>query len=158
MRALLCPTVIGRDRELSELRDAIRDAIALHGSATFLLGEAGIGKSRLVREAIATARSLGVPVLLGRATQSSGTVAFRPLSEALLSYFRDQDLPEPAELAPFRNSLARLLPQWRHGEFAAVDESVVVLAERSCGCCGPSGAGAAACWFSRTCSGPIPRR
>jgi DNA-binding CsgD family transcriptional regulator len=129
VRGLLCPTVIGRDRELRELNGAIRNAMAARGSATFLLGEAGIGKSRLVREAIATARGLGLPVLLGRATQSSGTVAFRPLSEALLSYFRDQDLPEPAELTPFRNSLARLLPQWRRGEFSAIDESIVVLAE-----------------------------
>jgi DNA-binding CsgD family transcriptional regulator len=126
---LLCPTVIGRDRELRELNGAIREAMSARGSAAFVLGEAGIGKSRLVREAIAAAHGLGLPVLLGRATQPSGTVAFRPLSEALLSYFRDQDLPEPAELTPFRSSLARLLPQWRQGEFSAIDESVVVLAE-----------------------------
>jgi DNA-binding CsgD family transcriptional regulator/tetratricopeptide (TPR) repeat protein len=129
VRDFLCPSVIGRDREIAELTAALHDAAESRGSARFLVGEAGIGKSRLVRETIATAQDLRMQVLLGRATQSSGTIAFRPFSEALFSYFRDQHLPEAPELEPFRGSLARLLPQWRQRDERKADDSVVMLAE-----------------------------
>jgi DNA-binding CsgD family transcriptional regulator/tetratricopeptide (TPR) repeat protein len=129
VRDFLCPSVIGRDDELAKLADALHDAAESRGSAMFLVGEAGIGKSRLVREAIGTARDLRLRVLGGHATQSSGTIAFRPLSEALFSYFRDQDLPDASDLEPFRDSLARLVPQWRQGEARGADDSVVMLAE-----------------------------
>lgn len=129
MGDLLCPSIIGRDREIANLTGALRDATESRGSATFLVGEAGIGKSRLIREEIATARDLEVQVLVGRATQSSGTMAFRPFSEALFSYFRDRDLPEAPDLDPFRATLARLVPQWREGEASTADGSVVMLAE-----------------------------
>ncbi len=129
MRDFLCPSVIGRDREIAELAEALRRAADSQGSAFFLVGEAGIGKSRLVRELVDTARGLPLPVLLGRAAQSTGTVAYRPVSEALFSYFRGSDLPEVAELGPFRGSLARLVPQWREDNVRGDGDSVVMLAE-----------------------------
>lgn len=129
MRDFLCPSVIGRDREILEVTAALHGAAESRGSARFLVGEAGIGKSRLVRETIAAAQDLRMQVLLGRATQSSGTIAFRPFSEALFAYFRDQHLPEAPELEPFRGSLSRLVPQWRQGDQRKADDSVVMLAE-----------------------------
>ena len=129
VRDFLCPSVIGRDREIAELTGALHGAADSRGSACFLVGEAGIGKSRLVRELVDTARGLRLPVLLGRATQSTGTVAFRPVSEALFSYFRGAALPDVAELEPFRGSLARLVPQWRQDDVPGAADSVVMLAE-----------------------------
>jgi tetratricopeptide (TPR) repeat protein len=43
---------VGRTGELSELRSAIDDAIAGRGSLTFVSGEPGIGKTRLVEAAV----------------------------------------------------------------------------------------------------------
>ena len=129
MRDILCPSVIGRDSEIADLTGALQDAVRSRGSAYFLVGEAGIGKSRLVREATERARSEQLPVLLGQATQSSETVAFRPVTEALFSFFRDEDFPAVPELEPFRGSLARLVPEWRDGKGGVADESIVVLAE-----------------------------
>lgn len=40
----------GRDNELSELQKAVRDTTAGNGSVTVLVGEAGLGKTRLVQE------------------------------------------------------------------------------------------------------------
>lgn len=114
---------------MAELIDALREAGRSLGSAHFLVGEAGVGKSRLVRELTSAARREQSQVLLGRATRSSGTVAYRPVAEALLSYFRDEDLPNAAELAPFRGVLSRLLPQWQRDDAAASDASIVLLAE-----------------------------
>ena len=52
---MLCPTVVGRAEELAWLSagfDALRDG---HGRCMFLVGEPGIGKSRLAEKAIAEA-------------------------------------------------------------------------------------------------------
>jgi hypothetical protein len=43
--------LIGRDRELAQLRDALAHVKAGHGQVVCLIGEAGLGKSRLIEEA-----------------------------------------------------------------------------------------------------------
>lgn len=129
VRGFLCPSLIGRDVELDELFGAIRGAKDSRGSFVFLVGEAGIGKSRLARESIEEARRQDFAVLLGRAAPAQGAVAFRPISEALFSYFRGSPLPDVPELASFRPVLGRLVPEWRVGAGRGVDESIVMLAE-----------------------------
>ena len=67
MRQVLCPVLVGRDEEASHLQAALAAAEAGHGGTVLLTGEAGIGKSRLVREIARTAGSRGFTVLTGRA-------------------------------------------------------------------------------------------
>lgn len=55
---------VGRDRELARLHEALDQTRAGHGAALWLVGEVGIGKSRLVQEFTATARG-HLPVLIG---------------------------------------------------------------------------------------------
>jgi DNA-binding CsgD family transcriptional regulator len=130
VKRLLCPVLIGRDAEMAELRDALGAAAAGDlGSTLFLVGEAGVGKTRLAREAVAEARTLGFNVLRGRAAHARDIVAFRPLAEALFSYFRDEGPPELPELDPFRPTLGRLVPEWRTPGVEPPDDSIVVLAE-----------------------------
>ena len=59
--------LVGRDEEARQLRAALAAAEAGRGGAVFLTGEAGIGKSRLVRETVRAAAELGLTVLVGRA-------------------------------------------------------------------------------------------
>ena len=80
----LCPTLIGRDAELSTLVEMLARAQRGEGTVAFILGEAGIGKSRLVRELATAARQRGFSVLTGRAVQSSSPVPLRPLASVLL--------------------------------------------------------------------------
>ena len=129
MRTLLCPSLIGRERDLDEIRDALGSAGSREGSAVFVRGEAGVGKSRLVREGVAEARRARFSVLFGRAVQGQSTVAFRPVAEALNSYFRDEGPPDLPELEPFRPILATLVPEWRQGEQRGFEDSVVLVAE-----------------------------
>jgi DNA-binding CsgD family transcriptional regulator len=125
---VLCPVLVGRDDELSTLTAALREAEEGRGSMALLLGDAGLGKSRLVREVTAIASATGFAVLAGRAVSGRAS-AFRALAEALLSGLRDRRLPLAPELDPFRAVLGRLVPQW-WSEPGPVDEGAdVVLAE-----------------------------
>ncbi len=95
----------------------------------FLLGEAGIGKSRLAREAAAAAEARAMVVLRGRAVQAQSPVPYRPLAEALCTAVRSGGPPDAPELAAFRAALGRLVPEWRDERLEGADDSVVVLGE-----------------------------
>ncbi|HET9138149.1 ATP-binding protein, partial [Actinophytocola sp.] len=129
MRQVLCPVLVGREAELEVLLDALAGASGGRGGTWLVMGEAGVGKSRLVREVSRMARSRGLPVLTGRAVSGGLPVAFRPLSEAVLGALRRYGDPDTAELRPFRPALGRLVPQWRAHEPAGRGESPVVLGE-----------------------------
>ena len=126
---VLCPVLIGRGDEIAALDAALSAGAEGHGGAVLLLGEAGVGKSRLTREAVGRADQRGWVVLSGRAVPSASPVAFRPVAEALLSALRGTGLPDTPELTPFRPALGRLVPQWREAGSTDAAESIVVVAE-----------------------------
>ena len=64
------------------------------GGAVFVTGDAGVGKSRLAREAVSLACSRGFRVLCGRAVESAVPVPFRPITEALMGAARAGIVPE----------------------------------------------------------------
>jgi AAA ATPase domain len=129
MRQVLCPVLVGREEEAQVLLDALDRAAEGHGGTYFLTGEAGVGKSRLAREVSQSARSSGLAVLTGRAVFSPVAVAFRPLTEAVLSGLRQREQLDLPELRPFRAALGRLVPEWLLTEPVSVAESPVVLGE-----------------------------
>jgi len=126
---VLCPLLVGRDAESHRLRAALTAARAGRGGTVFLTGEAGIGKSRLVRELARMADASGLPVLTGRAVAGGVPAPFRPFAEALVSAGRTRGLPAGEELGPFRPALGRLIPQWRQPRETGADESFVFLGE-----------------------------
>src|SRR5262245_6373867 len=104
--------LVGRDDEKAAIGSCIEAAASGHGSTMILAGEAGIGKTRLAREAGWLAAGRGCIVLVGRTVEHESPTPFRPFQEALLSGLRDTGLPETDELAPFRAALGRLVPDW----------------------------------------------
>ncbi len=109
VEGLLCRDLVGRDRELALLGHALDDAAAGHGTSVVVLGEPGIGKSRLARAAADAASARGCAVLVGRAVPSRVAVAFRPLSEALLAFLRRlAQSRQGAVVDPLPPALARL--------------------------------------------------
>jgi pimeloyl-ACP methyl ester carboxylesterase len=83
----LVPKMVGRDKELDQLKEFLHAAINGKGNTVLVSGEAGIGKTRLVKELEAYAKSLGVKVLIGRCLYESPT-PFLPFREALRSFFQ----------------------------------------------------------------------
>lgn len=129
MRRLLSASVLGRDAETRLLEEGLDDAAAGRGGVVLLSGEAGVGKSRLARELVASARRRGLSVLVGRAMDSCTPSAFGPFVEAFLSYFRGSAPPPFPELDPFKPVLARLIPHWTPAARTSPEESLIVLAE-----------------------------
>jgi DNA-binding CsgD family transcriptional regulator/tetratricopeptide (TPR) repeat protein len=128
-RSMLSTHLVGRDAELGLLREALIATTDGRGCAAVIVGEAGIGKSRLARAAADEAQQRGMAVLWGRATQRTTPVAYRPLAEALYSAVRAGGAFDGAELAPFRPILGRLIPEWRVDDHDHTDDVVVALAE-----------------------------
>jgi DNA-binding CsgD family transcriptional regulator len=128
MDGVLCPVIIGRSEELAALAGLVADATDGRGGLAALVGEAGVGKSRLAREAAALAADRGLLVLSGRAVPAGSPLPFRPLSEALLVASRGKKPPGAPELAGFGPQLARLVPDWgtRNATDGADDSPVLV--------------------------------
>jgi DNA-binding CsgD family transcriptional regulator/tetratricopeptide (TPR) repeat protein len=71
--------LLGRDGELREVMDAIARAAPL----VLVTGDAGIGKSRLVAQAVEDSRAAGVVALVGGCVPLAGKLPLLPFVEAL---------------------------------------------------------------------------
>ena len=105
---------VGRESELAELLEGLDDAVAGHGRLYLLVGEPGIGKSRLCEELMRSARSGGVNVLVGRCWEAGGAPAYWPWVQALRGYVRDADPEElRRQLGAGAADVAQILPDLR---------------------------------------------
>lgn len=104
-----CPVVVGRAAEMATMTAALDAAVAGRGGVAFVVGEAGMGKSRLVHELAGMAIDRGAVVLRGRAVPGSSTAAFRPLAEALAALLPATELDDD-ELGPWLPALAGVVP------------------------------------------------
>jgi tetratricopeptide (TPR) repeat protein len=105
--------LIGRDRELDELTGALADTERGRGRLVLVVGEPGIGKSRLADERATRAAGRGARVTWGRAWEAGGAPAYWPWIEVLRDLLRDVDRTEPglAEIAQIVPDLGAGLPQ-----------------------------------------------
>lgn len=126
------------------MRAALDAARTGRGGAIFLVGESGIGKSRLASAAADLAFAADMRLLRGRGSVIGPMVPFRSLTEALLSLLRAGDPIDVSALGPYRTVLARLIPDWGPQPGQQDDGSLVILAEavlrltglagQGCGC------------------------
>src|SRR5204862_393098 len=70
--------LIGRAAEMERLASLLKDALDGHGRLVTLIGEAGIGKTRVVAELATSAEQGGGRVLLGRSYESEQALPFGP--------------------------------------------------------------------------------
>jgi KaiC/GvpD/RAD55 family RecA-like ATPase len=87
------PILVGRERELEELQASLNSAVKGKGRTVFISGEAGSGKTRLVREFLNVARKMGVAVMAGWCLSDS-QVPYFPFMEAFNSYYSASDEEE----------------------------------------------------------------
>jgi len=122
-----CPRLIGRGAEWSALTAALDGASDGRGACLLIVGEPGIGKSRLVAEAIREAERRDMWVLSGRASPIGAAVPYQSVSAALVHGLRSRPLPDPPDRHALRAGLATLAPGLVDGP--AVSQSPVLLGE-----------------------------
>jgi DNA-binding SARP family transcriptional activator/tetratricopeptide (TPR) repeat protein len=105
---------VGRAAELAELVAGLDDALAGHGRLFLLVGEPGIGKSRLADELITHARARGARVLVGRCWEAGGAPAYWPWVQSLRAYVRESEIPAlRSQLGDGAADLAQIVPELR---------------------------------------------
>lgn len=82
----LAEVFIGREAELAALDDWLDDAVAGQGRLVLVAGDAGIGKSALLRLFAARADARKLPVLWGRCWEGRGAPPFWPWAEVIASF------------------------------------------------------------------------
>ena len=103
--------LVGRDAPMAQVRAALEQAVAGSGRLVAILGETGIGKSRLVEELIAHATQQDSRVLVGRAYESDQILLFGPFVDAFRAGEVARDATIMDALGPvWRAELSRLLP------------------------------------------------
>ena len=127
-------TVVGRDAEIARLSALLED-----GGTIALVGEAGIGKTRLAREAAAIARAAGRCVVEGGSRTLEGDRSLAPLRDAVRSRLRE------GPVGPLDDPLAAAFPAMvlpeLHEDLAGREPAPVVVFE------------AAARWFAGLAAG-----
>src|SRR5260221_546180 len=105
--------LVGRGAEMDRLAAQLSRAAGGQGCAMFLVGDAGIGKTRLAHEALALARERGFLVLEGSAYALEGRLAYAPILAAFGPFLRRLDSPRQARLVSGLPDLGRLFTDLR---------------------------------------------
>ena len=87
---------VGRERELQQLAQALERAAAGHGQVVAVVGEAGVGKSRLVWEFTRSHRTHGWLVLESGSVSYGKATPYLPVIELLKAYLPDPGARRPA--------------------------------------------------------------
>jgi class 3 adenylate cyclase/tetratricopeptide (TPR) repeat protein len=91
-------TFVGRDREVAELRQALGRAAAGHGQVVALVGEPGVGKSRLVWEVTHSHRSADWLILQAGSVSYGRATSYLPVIDLLKAYFQIEARDDPRRM------------------------------------------------------------
>jgi len=89
---------VGRDGELEQLRRSQQLASTGHGQVAAIIGEAGVGKSRLVYEFSHSHRLQGWLVLESASVSYGKATSYLPVIDLLKGYFKIQDRDDLREI------------------------------------------------------------
>lgn len=102
-------TFVGRGRELGLLHDAFTRAAQGHGQAVFVAGDAGIGKSRLIKELRAALGDTPHRWIEGRCAAYGKAIPFLPIIDAVRRHLGiDDDDDDAVTRTKIGNELGRL--------------------------------------------------
>ncbi len=104
----------GRHDELERLARRLEAAGSGSGGLVLLVGEPGIGKTRILEEFTARARSRGAQVVWGRCFEGELSRPFGPFAEAIVTYAKESDIELlRQEIGSFGGVVAKIAPELR---------------------------------------------
>src|SRR5688500_1236763 len=111
---VVCPTLVGRDLEVGAVRAVIERARAGSGQVALIVGEAGVGKSRLLRAMMDEARGQGFLLMRGQSFEADSSIPYAPVLD-LVRLFAESASPALVAhvLAPAAPELVALFPELR---------------------------------------------
>jgi DNA-binding SARP family transcriptional activator/predicted ATPase len=104
---------VGRKREYETLVNAYRLADRHGLQVVTLVGQAGIGKTRLAQQFLGWVAMQGADVLHGRALETGGKLSYQPLIHLLRQRLERENAPEDLLSDLWLTQLTRLLPELR---------------------------------------------
>src|SRR5215216_7649099 len=84
-KSLICPLLIGRENDLQVLDRLMMQSCEKNGQIALIAGEAGIGKSRLVRE-IKVRAPQGTVILEGQCYQTDLALPYAPILDLFRNF------------------------------------------------------------------------
>src|SRR5215208_444309 len=110
-KLLICPVFIGREHDLQLLHRLMMQSYEKNGQIALIAGEAGIGKSRLVRE-IKVRAPQGTVILEGQCFQTDSALPYAPLLDLFRNFFATHASEEIARaMAASASQLVKLFPE-----------------------------------------------
>jgi len=127
-RQILCKEIVGRQKDLDALFGALASARARTGRAVLIGGEAGLGKSALLRRFGERATAEGASVLVGECIEVEARKPFGPFVQILRAALREQSAGDAERsLREHAVELMRFVPELAR---ASATEPSVDQAER----------------------------
>jgi DNA-binding SARP family transcriptional activator/tetratricopeptide (TPR) repeat protein len=102
---------VGRAGEFRRLVAAYQAASQGQSQVVIVMGEAGIGKSRLAGKFLHWATAQGAEVLAGRAFETGGELPYQPLAHLLRHRLEQEQAPAELLSVTWLTELSRLLPE-----------------------------------------------
>src|SRR6266700_2973718 len=109
----LVAPLLGRSAAFRQLVGRFQQARVGQPQAVLVVGEAGIGKTRLADEFVAWSRAQGAAVVPWPAFEMGGRLPYQPLIEALRERLEAENAPEDLLDDVWLAELSRLLPELR---------------------------------------------
>jgi len=109
----LVAPLIGRASAFSQLVAGYQQLRQGQAHGLLLVGEAGIGKTRLAHEFVSWTKAQGADVLIGHAFEMREQLPYQPLIEALRERLEGENAPEDLLEDLWLAELSRLLPELR---------------------------------------------
>lgn len=117
--------LVGRQREIAALRDALGRARAGEPTTVLVGGEAGVGKTRLLEEFGRSATEAGARLLVGQCLElGEAGLPFAPFAAALRAVLRRDG---PGVFDGYEAEFARLLPELARGPAGVAAPAVALV-------------------------------
>jgi class 3 adenylate cyclase/tetratricopeptide (TPR) repeat protein len=122
---------VGRDRELDDLDQALQSAGSGHGQVVALVGEPGVGKSRLIYEFVHSHDTQGWRVLESASVSYGKATPYFPVIDLLKRYVHVEDADNPRAIRAKVTGQVLTLDEALHGIIPALLALLDTLPEES---------------------------